>query len=60
MCFDYAWNTLELIDRQKGKITEVQFFVAILGASQYTYPEATLSQDKEDFKAIPPLYPRWP
>ena len=30
-------------------MSEVEFFVAILGASQYTYAEATPSQKKEDF-----------
>lgn len=49
MYIDYAGKTLELVDKQTGEITEVQFFVAILGASQYTYAEATLSQGKEDF-----------
>ena len=49
MYVDYAGKTLELVDRQTSEITEVKFFVAILGASQYTYAEATLSQGKEDF-----------
>lgn len=46
---DYAGKTLEVIDKETGEITEVQFFVAVLGASQYTYAEATPSQGKEDF-----------
>ncbi|RTZ46295.1 transposase [Chryseobacterium arthrosphaerae] len=33
----------------KRELKEVQFFVAILGASQYTYAEASMSQQKEDF-----------
>ncbi len=49
MFVDYAGKTLQIIDKQTGEITEVQFFVAILGASQLTYAEATLSQKKEDF-----------
>lgn len=49
MFVDYAGKTLQLIDEDTGEITEVQFFVAILGASQYTYAEASLSQKKEDF-----------
>jgi transposase len=48
---DYAGKTLELTNRNTGEITEVQFFVAILGASQYTYAEASMSQKKEDFIA---------
>ena len=51
MFVDYAGKTLELTDKDTGQITEVQFFVAILGASQYTYAEASISQKKEDFIA---------
>jgi len=51
MFVDYAGKTLELTDKETGEVIEVQFFVAILGASQYTYAEATLSQKKEDFIA---------
>jgi len=46
---DYAGKTLEIVDRETGEVKEVQFFVAILGASQYTYAEASMSQKKEDF-----------
>lgn len=49
MFVDYAGKTLQIVDHKSGEITEVQFFVAILGASQYTYAEASLSQKKEDF-----------
>ena len=45
---DYAGKTLQVVDRESGEVREVQFFVAILGSSQYTYAEATNSQDKED------------
>jgi len=51
MFVDYAGKTLQLVDKNTGEITEVQFFVAILGASQHTYAEASLSQKKEDFIA---------
>jgi transposase len=49
MYVDYAGKTLSIRDKLSGEITEVQFFVAILGASQYTYCEASPSQKKEDF-----------
>jgi len=49
MYVDYAGKTLEVVDKETGEVTEVQFFVAVLGASQYTYAEATPSQGKEDF-----------
>lgn len=48
---DYAGKTLEVVDKETGEVTEVQFFVAVLGASQYTYAEATPSQGKDDFVA---------
>jgi len=49
MFIDYAGKTLELVDKDTGEIEEVQFYVSILGASQYTYAEASESQKKEDF-----------
>ncbi|MBN1119299.1 MAG: IS21 family transposase, partial [Bacteroidales bacterium] len=49
MFIDYAGKTLQIINKDTGEIQEVQFFVAILGASQYTYAEASMSQKKEDF-----------
>jgi transposase len=49
MYVDYAGQTLEVIDPETGEVTDVQFFVAVLGASQYTYAEASYSQRKEDF-----------
>jgi transposase len=49
MYVDYAGKPLEIVDRETGEVTEVQFFVSVLGASQYTYAEATRSQGKEDF-----------
>jgi transposase len=46
---DYAGKTLQVVDKESGEVSQVQFFVAILGSSQYTYAEATSSQVKEDF-----------
>lgn len=51
MYVDYAGKTLEVVDEQIGEVKQMQFFVAILSASQYTYAEASLSQKKEDFIA---------
>lgn len=48
---DYAGQKLQVVDKETGEISEVEFFVAILGSSQYTYAEATPSQQKEDFIA---------
>lgn len=51
MFVDYAGKTLEVVNPETGEVQEVQFFVAILGASQYTYAEVSPSQEKEDFIA---------
>jgi len=49
MYVDYTGKTISIVDKNTGEIKEVQFFVAILGASQYIYAEASMSQQKEDF-----------
>ena len=41
---DYAGQTVPIIDRHTGKAREAQIFVAVLGASNYTYAEATWDQ----------------
>jgi transposase len=42
---DYAGQTVSIVDPKTGEITEAQIFVATLGASNYTFVEASLSQD---------------
>ncbi len=49
MFVDYAGMTVPIIDRATGGIHEAQVFVATLGASGYTFAEATWTQDLEDF-----------
>jgi hypothetical protein len=49
MQVDYAGNRLEIVDLDTGELRPVEVFVAILGASQLTYVDASLSQKKEDF-----------
>jgi transposase len=49
MYVDYAGEKLHLVDPETGEIVPVEVFVAILGASQLTYVEASYSQKKEDF-----------
>jgi len=46
---DYAGHSLPVTDRQTGEIRAAQIFVAVLGASNYTYAEATLSQGLSDW-----------
>jgi transposase len=41
---DYAGQTVPIIDPKTGEIQEAQIFIATLGASNYTFAEATLSQ----------------
>jgi len=48
MYVDYTGEKLHLVDEETGEITDVEVFISILGASQLTYVEATLSQCKED------------
>ena len=42
---DYAGQTAPIVDRSTGEIIEAQIFIATLGASNYTFAEATVSQD---------------
>jgi hypothetical protein len=41
---DYAGQTMPIVDSITGVITEAQIFVATLGASNYTFAEASLSR----------------
>ncbi len=49
MYVDYAGQKLHIINPESGEMIPVEVFVAILGASQLTYVEASYSQKKEDF-----------
>lgn len=49
MYVDYAGQKLLILDPEKEETVEAEVFVAVLGASQLTYVEATYSQQKEDF-----------
>ena len=44
---DYCGQTVPLVDTRTGEIRQAQVFVAVLGASNYTYVEATESQALE-------------
>jgi transposase len=48
---DYAGQTVAVIDRATGEVREAQIFVATLGASNYTYAEATWTQGLADWCA---------
>jgi transposase len=44
MFVDYAGQTVPVVDAGSGEVRETQVFVAVLGASNYTYAEATWDQ----------------
>jgi transposase len=41
---DYAGQTLPVVDRETGEIRQAQIFVAVLGASNYTFAHAAFDQ----------------
>jgi transposase len=48
---DYAGQTVPVVDPQSGEVHQAQVFIAVLGASNYTYAEATRSQSLPDWIA---------
>jgi transposase len=46
---DYAGHTIPVVNQHTGEIHEAQIFVAVLGASNYTYAEATWTQNLSDW-----------
>lgn len=48
---DYAGQTIGVVDPETGEVREAQIFVAVLGASNYTYAEATWTQQLPDWTA---------
>lgn len=48
---DYAGQRVAVVERATGEVREAQIFVAILGASNYTYAEATWTQGLADWCA---------
>jgi transposase len=46
---DYAGQTVPVVDAKTGEVTQANIFVAVLGASSYTYAEATLKVDLESW-----------
>ena len=48
---DYCGPTVEIIDSRNGEVRSAQVFVSVLGASSYTYAEATWSQSLPDWIA---------
>ena len=48
---DYAGMTMDVVDPSTGEVRPAQIFVAVLGASNYTYAEATWTQRITDWIA---------
>lgn len=48
---DYCGPTVPIVNRHTGEIREAQVFVCVLGASSYTYAEATYTQSLPDWIA---------
>jgi transposase len=48
---DYSGKTVPVIDADTGEIWEAQIFVGSMGASKYTYVEATATQGLQDWIA---------
>lgn len=46
---DYAGQTIPIVNGESGEIRTAQIFVAVLGASNYTFCEATWSQSLPDW-----------
>lgn len=46
---DYAGQTIQVTDPKTGELRDAQLFVSVLGASSYTYAEATWSQGLSDW-----------
>jgi len=46
---DYCGPTVEVVDRHTGEVRDAQVFVGVLGASSYTYAEATWTQSLPDW-----------
>jgi len=52
MFVDYAGKTMPVVvDRFTGEVREAQIFVSVLGASNYTFAEATWTQSLADWTA---------
>src|SRR5262249_15730944 len=48
---DFAGKTIPVVEAETGEVKEAQLFVAVLGASNYTYVEACWSQEIESWIA---------
>lgn len=54
---DYAGATIDVVDGDTGEMRQAQLFVAVLGASNYTFAEATWTQS---ITACHACWKNWP
>ena len=48
---DYSGVKPSIVDRETGEVIEVELYVAVLGASSFTFAEATRTQKRDEFIA---------
>lgn len=48
---DYSGKKLQIVDPKTGEVSQVELFVAVLGASNLSYAEASLTQKSRDWIA---------
>jgi transposase len=48
---DYAGDGVPVVNRLTGEVRQAQIFVAVMGASNFTYAEATWTQHLADWIA---------
>lgn len=48
---DYSGAKPTIVDRETGEVIEVELYVAVLGASSFTFAEATRTQQRDEFIA---------
>ena len=49
MFVDYSGTKLQVIDSTTGEVLTAELFIAVLGASNFTYAEATWAQSLPDW-----------
>lgn len=50
---DYSGKKIGIVDPMTGEVVEAEIFVAVLGASNYTYAEATWTQSLSTVRLLP-------
>lgn len=52
MFVDFAGETVPIVDPASGEVKQAYVYVAVLGASNYTYAEATMTQDLRSWVSL--------